>query len=180
MPSTALFSVRWVLGPRLRLIWPARSTLEALDELWAEQRPSDAANAHWLWSDIATAASERFALVDDASRTVVSIWSSGNPLVELGGVRYYRLDYMEISPVHRGVRFGAFTVDVACARARERGAVALLIPALPELTGFYGKMGAVVKAVPGWTIEKGLAPVVLEGEAFENHVRNVYELAEKP
>jgi GNAT superfamily N-acetyltransferase len=121
----------------------------AIDDAWpSSRRPADVHHA-WRWADIWKSLKDCLVLEGDRP---VAIWGSTvrRPL-KLAGATYYRLDYLEIAPAHRGKILGAFLIAVIASRALELGATGIVLTAfpVPGLVEFYEGTGAVRGAPRG-------------------------------
>lgn len=135
----------------------------AIDKAWpAGRRPSDVHHV-WRWVDISSTLKECFVVVKDGHP--VAIWGStvSRPL-KLGGMTFYRLDYLEIDPAHRGEVLGVFLVSVIASRALELGASGIVLTAfsVPGLVEFYEGTGAIRGSPRGWNHPKELVALTFE------------------
>lgn len=115
-----------------------------IDGAWPPlRRPADVHHT-WRWVDISRSLKDCMAIMEGDHP--VAIWGStmGRPL-KLAGTTYYRLDFLEIAPYHRGEILGAFLIAIIAARALEVGASGIVLTAfaVPGLVEFYEGMGAV-------------------------------------
>ncbi len=104
---------------------------------------------------------EHLAVVDADSSEPLAIWASRRRSpIELGGIRYYRLDYFEVSPVHRGSSsiLSIFALGLVAARALELTAVGMVLVTLDigGLEEFYIGTGATRGVPSGWNSGAGL------------------------
>ena len=164
-----MFGDRWNFpGVGLvRLAVPDDSVLARIDESWPAMRSASSESQWWSWRKIMDSARDRFVL-RDTDGGPLALWSSvkSSPL-RLPGGRFYRLDYLEVSPRSRKVRLGAFMMTLVARRAAEIGAGGVVFGALPEAAPFYETIGFQEGSVAGWRAERGLLPYHLEGEALE-------------
>lgn len=147
----------------------------AIDDAWpSSRRPADVHHA-WRWVDISKSLKDCF-VVAEGDRPV-AIWGStvSRPL-KLAGTTYYRLDYLEIAPAHRGEILGAFLTAVIASRALELGAAGIVLTAfpVPGLVEFYEGVGAVRGSPRGWSHPKELVALTFELSAL----RRLKELAD--
>lgn len=167
---TTLTRLRWDI-PDVGIVIVRAATFNncvAIDATWPpSRRPADVHHA-WRWVDIWSSLKDCFVIMD--SECPVAIWGSSvsRPL-QLAGTTYYRLDYLEISPAHRGKILGAFSTAVIAFRASELGATGIVLTAfhVPGLVEFYEKMGAVRGAPRGWSHPKELVPLTFELSALQ-------------
>ncbi len=108
------------------------ATLEvarALDVTWSPRRGGDDIHFAWRWADIVPDMREAF--VVSAKGEAIAIWGSklGSP-IELGGQKYYRLDYLEVDPARRGDgQTSALLFGLIAKRASEHGATGIVLAA---------------------------------------------------
>lgn len=183
LPASSLMAMRLdlprPLGP-LRILVAECDHGRYADRTWA--RPSSASNSHWCWYDIIRGRSERFVLVSESAPSVpLGFWCSDRTTtIQLEGRPFYRLDYLERSPCVQGGVVGPLLVALAAWRARELGAEAIVLAALPEpaLIDWYTRLGATKRKVRGWTAQQGLVTLVIETGALSELAEKVNEIKE--
>lgn len=151
-------------GP-CKLIRPSSARLRALDESWVQLRSASSDNAHWKWETLAADASECFALVSE-DHEVAGLWA-GKPKVQVASRKLYRLDYIEVHPIHRGALLGALTLSLAAKRALSAGCDLLALHSVAGAKGFYERMQGIERRIPGWPCPKDLITYVFEDESLK-------------
>ncbi|WP_441290799.1 GNAT family N-acetyltransferase [Sorangium sp. KYC3313] len=161
---------RWDLPDvgKVTAVEPTADLLAQADRVWPEFRRESDLHRHWVWSDLMGPMEDRFALVDSGGQ-VVSLWCSlkKRPIKLIEGT-FYRLEYVEIDPRHRGSSLGGFTVGLAAARAVEAGCDGLVLAALPTdgLKRVYERLGGVQRLPYRWQIARELIPFVFPQDAI--------------
>lgn len=157
---------------RVTLAIPGDSLLASIDESWPPLRNPQSESHRWSWRKIMDSARDRFVL-KDAAGVPLALWSSAKSApLRLPDGRFYRLDYLEVSPGSRRAYLGVFTMALIARRAAEVGAGGIVFGALPEAAEFYEKIGFQKGIVAGWQTERGLVPYRLEGEDLERLIES--------
>lgn len=179
--SSSLFKGTWDDGELVtRVVAGSSSIGRWVDDHW--QRSIGATNEHWRWYEILREHPEQLALVlADKPTEVVSLWCSKRPRgLLLDGKRYYRLDYLELSPHHRGGVLGPLTMGLVAERALELNCEGIVLQSLPEerLVAWYTRLGGEERLANGWSRIGNLVPIVYEESAVRalaekvNGIRN--------
>lgn len=141
-------------------------TLAAIDAKWPGLRPATDVTVGWRWTDIVSGHVEVFTLLDAAGEAA-GIWcSTRKHLITLPSGQYYRLDFVEVSPTHRGTLFGGLVFGIIAERALELGAVGLVFATWDTHIRYYAAMGGRQERPTGWTVPKGLVPFWFDARAL--------------
>lgn len=135
----------------------------------------------WSWSQIADQSHEVLNL-RTADGHVVAMWScEPKTLISLPSLgACYRLDFLEIDPERRGGVVGYYAAAVACARAVEAGAQAVVLASTKDARGFWEDVvGASVRKIHGWHVPGSLLPCKIERATLEA-LRSDLDVCEKP
>jgi predicted N-acetyltransferase YhbS len=128
----------------------------------------------WRWSDIA-AKTPTLALANDAGETL-ALWAGKRRLVRIKEEPLLRLDYLEVRPDIRGSGLGPLVLALIATDAAAAGASGIAFASIPERRAWYDRLGA--EPLSGWSVERGLIPLVLRGESFEGLQEVANELEE--
>lgn len=154
---------------RLRLEVGRRDHLKQMGEQWPRSRPEDAPNSNWRWQAIFDRA--RIRVVGLVGDTVVFAFACTRGYLKRGPPRCLRLDYIEVSPEHRGRKWGRLALGLVAELALHKGCEALLLGALPDpaVLSFYRAMGARQDEFPiAWSpSQKDLVPLYCGRETLD-------------
>jgi hypothetical protein len=131
---------------------------DAVDRQWPPVRAPHQLNDHWKWKSIMFGKPERYSVLNPTG-DVLGLWASGalRPL-NLFGVKHYRLDFFEVSPIMRGGTLSVAVFSLICARAVELGCQGLVLAALPGVERFYLTIGGTQELARGWKADSCLVP----------------------
>lgn len=139
---------------------------------WEPLRAEDDRDLAWRWTKIGPTLRDGFVLI---GAHPLSIWgSTKEEPIRLPGGRYYRLDFLEARPDHRGLRVvGLFTMALVAVRALEQDADGVVLASfdVPKLIAFYEGLGAIRRRPTGWNLPRNLVPFQLDAQALEQLAR---------
>jgi GNAT superfamily N-acetyltransferase len=153
-----------------------------LDEAWSPRRAGDDIHLAWVWANIVPDLREAF--VVRAKGEPIAIWGSklGSP-IELGGQKYYRLDYLEVDPDRRGDgQTSALLLGLIAKRAAEHGATGVVLATfnIDGLIRAYEYLGAERGAPSGWNHPIQLVPLTYKQPALTRLRELIDDLEEDP
>jgi hypothetical protein len=152
---------------RVRLTRPSTAQLAMIDSVWPALRNSADWHHSWRWQEIAAEKAEVFAAVGPNDQ-VLGIWCSAKRRpIRLPAGPFYRPDYLELVPTHRGAEAGVFLFLLVVARALEVGAQGIVLGTWDVLRGFYLGLGGVEGKPRGWNIEPNLIPFTFDADTLE-------------
>ena len=161
---SALLARSWRLPEigLVRVIRPSPADIAHIDETWPARRRLTDWHHSWRWHEITASRPEAFALrKDDGS--LLGIWCSAKKApITLPDGRFYRPDFLEISPDARGREVGAFIFLLIASRALELKAEGIVLGTWPVLREFYSRMGGHERKPRGWNLENNLVPFVFD------------------
>ena len=167
LPSS-LAKKRWLVRDRglFRVADVTSPLVDAIDDQWPSlRRPTDW-HHEWRWRQLTEGKREVFAVVNDSGEPA-GIWCSGKrEPIKLEGGRFYRLDYLELSPELRGGDMGVFLFLLISARAVEVDADGILLATWPLHRKFYSDLGGLEGPIRGWNLEPNLVPFKFDREAL--------------
>jgi GNAT superfamily N-acetyltransferase len=154
----------------------SRPALSKIDGSWPKARFQADYNHSWVWMEIARERAETFVLLGEGD-VPIGIWSSSKRRpIKLPEGRFYRLDFFESAPQHRGKDFGVFLLSVIATRAIELGAIGVILGTWEPLRPFYLKVGAKERAPGGWNLAPNLVPFTLESALLETMATAIAEI----
>jgi GNAT superfamily N-acetyltransferase len=128
---------------RVSAVHPANAHIKRIDEDWPPKRRETDWHHAWRWKDLTATRPECFAVVT-AEDELLGIWCSAKAApISLPEGRFYRPDFLEVSPDARGGDIGAFLFLVITARALELGARGIVLGTWPMHRAFYALLGGV-------------------------------------
>lgn len=142
-----------------------------IDEQWPGLRPVTDVQQVWRWQEIYGELREVFCVRAEGS--IVAIWgsTSSRPRKLVEGT-YYRLDYLELSPLHRGKGnvAGLFLMGMVASRALEVSATGIVLTCfnVPGVVAYYAAAGATVGCPRGWNHPTGVVALTFDQRALHN------------
>ena len=182
--ATSLTNKVWAAADlgEVRVGTATNEVASLIDQAWLPRREGDDIHLAWRWADIVP--DMREAYVVRAGEEPIAIWASkvGSP-IELGGRKYYRLDYLEVDPARRGDgQTSAVLLALIAKRAAEHGAEGVVLAAfsIDGLIRAYEYLGAERGAPPGWNHPAQLVPLTFKQPALTKLRELIDDLEEKP
>jgi len=176
--ATSLLQKRWLVPNvgKVSVGVASQKLLCEIDGSWPGTRLQGDYHHSWRWTEIARGCAETFVLLGEGA-VPIGIWSSSKRRpIKLPDGRFYRLDYFEADPAHRGKGFGVFLLSVIATRAVELGAIGVILGTWEPLRSFYLNVGAKESVPSGWILAPNLIPFTLESALLEEMTTAIAEI----